>query len=112
MSASKLEGNKCKYHVQSLVHLPLATGCALTQNPCPIVTMDQDPDKSWSGTESEPISEGNAVEHMAFPSSGTSTQLPVTPKPISFSNLPQMTSTPLISSQKVISPVNLCLVFV
>ncbi|MCI4381927.1 hypothetical protein PGIGA_G00257550 [Pangasianodon gigas] len=62
--------------------------------------VDQDPDKSWSGNESEPISKGNAVEHMAFPGSSTSTQLPVTPKPISFSNLPQMTSTPLISSQK------------
>ncbi|XP_053093161.1 ankyrin repeat domain-containing protein 26 isoform X8 [Pangasianodon hypophthalmus] len=62
--------------------------------------VDQDPDKSWSGTESEPISKSNAVEHMAFPGSSTSTQLPVTPKPISFSNLPQMTSTPLISSQK------------
>ncbi|MCJ8736043.1 hypothetical protein PDJAM_G00254300 [Pangasius djambal] len=30
-------------------------------------TVNQDPDKSWSGTESEPISKGNAVEHMAFP---------------------------------------------
>ncbi|XP_060770676.1 ankyrin repeat domain-containing protein 26 isoform X8 [Neoarius graeffei] len=62
--------------------------------------VDQDPDKSWSGTESEPISEGNAVEHMAFPGSSASTQPPVTPKPISFSNLPQITSTPVISSQK------------
>lgn len=71
--------------------------------------MDQDPDKSWSGTESEPISEGNAVEHMAFPGSSASTQPPVTPKPISFSNLPQITSTPVISSQKVISPASLSL---
>ncbi|XP_047675755.1 ankyrin repeat domain-containing protein 26 isoform X3 [Tachysurus fulvidraco] len=63
-------------------------------------TFNVDPDKSWSGTESEPISEGNAVEHMAFPSSSTFTQHPVTPKPISFSNLTQMTSIPLISSQK------------
>ncbi|GAA6089790.1 ankyrin repeat domain-containing protein 26 isoform X5 [Tachysurus ichikawai] len=69
-------------------------------------TFNVDPDKSWSGTESEPISEGNAVEHMAFPSSSTFTQHPVTPKPVSFSNLTQMTSIPLIISQKVISPVN------
>ncbi|XP_060742708.1 ankyrin repeat domain-containing protein 26 [Tachysurus vachellii] len=62
--------------------------------------VDQDPDKSWSGTESEFISEGNAVEHMAFPSSSTFTQHPVTPKPTSFFNLTQMTSIPLISSQK------------
>ncbi|XP_058263435.1 ankyrin repeat domain-containing protein 26 isoform X3 [Hemibagrus wyckioides] len=74
MSASKLEGKR--------------------------FTVDKDPDKSWSGTESEPISEGNAVEHVAFPGSSSFTQLPVTPKPLSFSNLPQMTSTPLISSQK------------
>ncbi|XP_053541774.1 ankyrin repeat domain-containing protein 26 isoform X8 [Ictalurus punctatus] len=65
-------------------------------------TVVQDPDKSWSGTESEPISEGNAIEPMAFPGSSSSTQHPVTPKPISFSNLPQMTSIPLISSQKEI----------
>ncbi|KAF7701994.1 hypothetical protein HF521_001277 [Silurus meridionalis] len=62
---------------------------------------DQDPEKSWSGTESEPISKRKAVEpSMAFPSSSTSTQLPVTPKYISFSNPSQMTSTPIISSQK------------
>ncbi|KAI5100382.1 ankyrin repeat domain-containing protein 26 isoform X2, partial [Silurus meridionalis] len=67
---------------------------------------DQDPEKSWSGTESEPISKRKAVEpSMAFPSSSTSTQLPVTPKYISFSNPSQMTSTPIISSQKVILPV-------
>ncbi|KAK3526644.1 hypothetical protein QTP70_030857 [Hemibagrus guttatus] len=80
MSASKLEGKR--------------------------FTVDKDPDKSWSGTESEPISEGNAVEHVAFPGSSSFTRLPVTPKPLSFSNLPQMTSIPLISSQKVISLVS------
>ncbi|KAI5627115.1 ankyrin repeat domain-containing protein 26 isoform X1 [Silurus asotus] len=63
---------------------------------------DQDPEKSWSGNESEPISKGKAVEpSMAFPSSSTSTQLPVTPKYISFSNPSLMTSTPIISSQKL-----------
>ncbi|TSK13388.1 Ankyrin repeat domain-containing protein 26 [Bagarius yarrelli] len=74
MSASKLEGKR--------------------------FAVDQDLDKSWSGTGSEPISEGSAVEHVVFPGSSTSTQLPVTPKPISFSNLPQMTSTPFIRSLK------------
>ncbi|KAM9495742.1 ankyrin repeat domain-containing protein 26 isoform 1-T2 [Clarias gariepinus] len=62
--------------------------------------VDHDQDKSWSGTESDPISEGNAVGGMAFPGSSTSTQPPITPKPSSFSNLPLMTSTPFISSQK------------
>ncbi|KAF5907568.1 ankyrin repeat domain-containing protein 26 isoform X1, partial [Clarias magur] len=62
--------------------------------------VDHDQDKSWSGTESDPISEGNAVGRMAFPGSSTSTQPPITPKPSSFSNLPQMTSTPFITSQK------------
>ncbi|XP_035391096.1 ankyrin repeat domain-containing protein 26 isoform X2 [Electrophorus electricus] len=67
------------------------------------VGVDRDPDKSWSGTESEPNSEGSAVDHPAFTTalhaSSTSTQHPATSIPNSFSNLPQKT-TPLISSQK------------
>ncbi|XP_036432152.1 ankyrin repeat domain-containing protein 26 isoform X6 [Colossoma macropomum] len=68
------------------------------------VVVDQDPNKSWSGSESEPNSEGNAIEHRAFavalPASSTSPQNPVAPTPISFSKPPQMNSTPLISSHK------------
>ncbi|KAL6474420.1 hypothetical protein MHYP_G00179810 [Metynnis hypsauchen] len=69
------------------------------------VVVDQDPKKSWSGSESELNSERNAIEHRAFavalPASSTSPQNPVAPTPISFSKPPQMNSTPLISSHKV-----------
>ncbi|XP_076863224.1 LOW QUALITY PROTEIN: ankyrin repeat domain-containing protein 26 [Brachyhypopomus gauderio] len=68
------------------------------------VGVDRDPDKSWSGTESEPNSEGIAVDHPACTTapaaSSTPAPHPVAPTPSSFSTLPQMTSTLVISSQK------------
>ncbi|XP_066524584.1 ankyrin repeat domain-containing protein 26 [Hoplias malabaricus] len=66
------------------------------------VIVDRDPNKSWSGSESEPNSEGNALEQQAFtmavPTSSTSHPNPVAPTP--FSKLPQMTTTSLYSSHK------------
>ncbi|XP_072528004.1 ankyrin repeat domain-containing protein 26 isoform X5 [Salminus brasiliensis] len=63
------------------------------------VVVDRDPDKSWSGNESEPNNESSAMAFvMAPPASSSFPQNPVAS--LSFSKLPQMTRSPLISSQK------------
>ncbi|XP_051975723.1 ankyrin repeat domain-containing protein 26-like [Xyrauchen texanus] len=61
-------------------------------------------DKSWSGSESEPGSEGKTAKHpplsRPLPFSSTSTQPPVAPSHASLPHPPQMSSTPFSSTFK------------
>ncbi|XP_056307637.1 ankyrin repeat domain-containing protein 26 [Danio aesculapii] len=68
------------------------------------VIADQDADKSWSGSESEPDSEDKGEKRpplsRPLPSSSTSLQPPVETLPTSLSHPPQMSSTPFSSTFK------------
>ncbi|XP_062848878.1 ankyrin repeat domain-containing protein 26 isoform X2 [Trichomycterus rosablanca] len=80
-----------KVNLKKLIHASKKEGNTVT---------NQDLEKYWSGTDSEPISEDNAAEQLICPASISSSQHPVNPTPTSYNNLPQMMSTSLVSSQK------------
>ncbi|XP_051978837.1 ankyrin repeat domain-containing protein 26 [Xyrauchen texanus] len=68
------------------------------------VIANRDADKSWSGSESEPDSEGEAAKYPPLsrphPFSSSSTQPPVAPSPASLPHPPQMSSIYLSSTLK------------